>query len=80
MSKYGWHMPIDGGKMAAEWSHRQGSAQRRPAEDPWSENAHPLVAAHSEALAGYWLAIADALDQAVAHDGVLMLACDAEWR
>jgi hypothetical protein len=37
--------------------------------------AHPLVAAHSEALARDGLAVANALDQAVPNDGVLVLAC-----
>ena len=36
--------------------------------------AHPLVAADREALARDGLAIADALDQAVSHYRVLMLA------
>ena len=34
---------------------------------------HPLMAAHSESLAGYWLAISNALYKAVSNDCVLML-------
>ena len=41
------------------------------------EAAHPLVAAHSEALAGDRLPVAYPLHQAVPDDGVLMLACTA---
>lgn len=33
------------------------------------------MAANCEALAGYWLSITYAFDQAVAYDGVLVLAC-----
>ena len=39
------------------------------------EQQHPLMAAHGEPLAGNGLTVADALDQAVSDDGVLMLAC-----
>ena len=43
----------------------------------WHAHTHPLVAAHSEALAGDGLAVAYALDQAVANYRVRVLAC--EW-
>ena len=38
--------------------------------------AHPLVSSDRESLAGYGLAVANTLDQAVAHYCVLVLTCN----
>ena len=44
------------------------------------EEQDPLVAAHREPVARDGLAIADTLEEGVAADDVLVLACGAGWK